>query len=544
MSDRHKAPALVHWSVWALLAVAWFATLGSRPLFEPDEGRYAEIPREMYVSGDWVTPRLNGLKYFEKPVLQYWATAAVYSVFGVHEWSSRLWSSTLAFLCVPMVYAFARRVYRSESAGIAAAAILAVNPYFVIVGQLNLLDSGLCFFLTASAFAYLLAGDCSPGSRAERNWMLWAAAALALAILSKGPVALLLAGVTVVVHAIATGSIRALHRWWLRYTVPLFLLICAPWFIAVSLRNPEFPQFFFVHEHIDRFLTDVHERVEPWWYFIPCIFLATLPWIRTFVRSPSKLGIAPLRSPLHSIPWFLAILSGVVFLFFSASHSKLAPYVLPMMPALAVVLAPTMATQKGASVWAAWISATLFALLGIGLCISAFHHRDGTMTPMIVWTVGAGVVGFAAALLSSRAATEIGICVSAALGTILSAQALMMAFAYFPPGQSSKALLAGVRPFIGPHTELFSVDQYRQSIPPYLGRTLRLVRYEGEMQFGIGRAGGGTFIPSLDEFAAIWMCSSDALAFVDLDTMDNLKARGLPFELRAVDGRTAAITRN
>ena len=98
------------WRLWLLLGVLWMLTLSVRPLFDPDEGRYAEIPREMLVSGDWVTPRHNGVKYFEKPPLQYWATATLYSVFGKSEWTSRLWSAALGFLCVPLVYGFARRI--------------------------------------------------------------------------------------------------------------------------------------------------------------------------------------------------------------------------------------------------------------------------------------------------------------------------------------------------------------------------------------------------------------------------------------------------
>ena len=106
--------------IFILVALAWFATMAWRPLLEPDEGRYAEIPREMWVSGDWVTPRLNDVKYFEKPALQYWATAAMYSVFGVREWTSRSFSCALAFLCIPMTYAFARHLYKSAAIGSAA----------------------------------------------------------------------------------------------------------------------------------------------------------------------------------------------------------------------------------------------------------------------------------------------------------------------------------------------------------------------------------------------------------------------------------------
>ena len=126
------------WVAWLVLAAAWFATLHVRPMFDPDEGRYAEIPREMAATGDWLTPRLNGLKYFEKPPLQYWASAAAYSVFGVNEWTSRLWTVGLAFACLPMVFGWTRRLY-GRNAALAAVVALCVSPYFGIVGHLDLL---------------------------------------------------------------------------------------------------------------------------------------------------------------------------------------------------------------------------------------------------------------------------------------------------------------------------------------------------------------------------------------------------------------------
>jgi hypothetical protein len=250
------------------------------------------------------------------------------------------------------------------------------------------------------------------------------------------------------------------------------------------------------------------------------------------------------RCARHSTEWFLTIFCVVVFVFFSASHSKLAPYVLPLMPSLAVLLAPRIAADDRAPTRAAWTSAVLFTALGTGICIFAFHRAGSIATSMMAWAVVAGAVVIVAAIVSSRAASGTGTWMPTALGSILSAQALMMAFACFPPGQSAKPLLADVRSFVGPHTELFSVDQYRQSIPPYLGRTLRLVRYQGEMQFGIAEEDSPDYIPTLDAFAGIWERSSDALAVVDLDAMDSLKARKLPFELRAVDGRSAVITRH
>jgi hypothetical protein len=186
----------------------------------------------------------------------------------------------------------------------------------------------------------------------------------------------------------------------------------------------------------------------------------------------------------------------------------------------------------------------LFTVLGVGLSIAAFRQDAAAVRPMLGWVSVAVVIGCAAVLASSRATTANGRWVPAALGTILMAQALMMAFAHFPPAQSAQALLAQARPFIGPRTELFSVDQYRQSIAPYLGRTLQLVRYQGEMQFGIKAADNAGYLPTLDAFAEAWERSPDALAFVDLDTIDALWERQLPFQLRAMDGRSAVITRH
>src|SRR5205814_1152640 len=111
------------WAAWVLLALAWFATVPVRPLLDPDEGRYAEIPREMLASGDWVTPRFDGLLYFEKPPLQYWATAIAYEVFGVSEWSSRLWSVGLAFACLPLTCAWVARLYGGAAARLAHAQV-------------------------------------------------------------------------------------------------------------------------------------------------------------------------------------------------------------------------------------------------------------------------------------------------------------------------------------------------------------------------------------------------------------------------------------
>ena len=516
---------------WLFVALAWFATLGWRPLLEPDEGRYAEIPREMFVSGDWVTPRLNGVKYFEKPALQYWATAAVYSVFGVREWTSRFWSCALAFLCIPMTYLFARHVYGSARIAGAAAAVLALNPYFLIVGQINLLDSALGFFLVASLFAFLRARDAPDGSAEERRWMLITSLALALAVLSKGIVALVLAGGTLVLYLAVRREVLPVRRWHLAVTLPLFLLVTVPWFVAVSLRNPEFPEFFFIHEHFARYLTDEADRAGPWWFFLPFVLLAVLPWIAQV--WPATRGLAR-----DSTTWFLAIWCGVVLVFFSVSHSKLPPYIMPMMPALAVLLAPRIADRPASIRHAAWISCGLIVTIAVALLLVARGKTDLLPLPMLIWSTAAAVVVLAVAFTKRYEWAP------AALGAIFGYQALMMSYSALPPPRTSKLLVAAIRPLVSADTQLFSVDQYRQSVPPYLGRTLRVVRYRGELDFGFSQdASASHYIPTLEAFLAEWSNARNALAFVAPEVLGELRARGMPFEVRAADGRSVVVSR-
>jgi len=180
-----------------LLAVAWLASLSARPLYKTDEARYGEISREMVQSGDWVTPRLNGFKYFEKPPLQYWAGAAAMELFGVRDWAARLWTALMALAGIALVYYAGRRLF-GRPAGAAAAALLAGAPLYLAYGQFNTLDMGVSAFLSAAIFAFAVAQ--SPAAEAvggalvrrRRRWMLAGWAACALAVLSKGLIGIVL----------------------------------------------------------------------------------------------------------------------------------------------------------------------------------------------------------------------------------------------------------------------------------------------------------------------------------------------------------------
>ena len=193
------------WILLAVLAAGWFCNLGYRHLIKPDEGRYAEIPREMVVSGDWLTPHLNGYKYFEKPALQYWLTAAAFAAFGQNEWAARLWPGLSGFLGVLLVFWAGKRLF-SPPAGLCGAAVAASCALYVVIGHVLTLDMALTFFMSASVFALAVAQQDS-GESERLRWMLVAWAAAALAVMTKG-----LVGIVLPAGAIAAYVL--LHRDW------------------------------------------------------------------------------------------------------------------------------------------------------------------------------------------------------------------------------------------------------------------------------------------------------------------------------------------
>jgi 4-amino-4-deoxy-L-arabinose transferase-like glycosyltransferase len=532
------------WVAWLVLAAAWFATLQVRPMFDPDEGRYAEIPREMAATGDWLTPRFDGLKYFEKPPLQYWATAAAYSAFGVSEWTSRLWTVGLAFACLPMVFGWTRRLY-GRNAALGAVVALCVSPYFGIVGHLDLLDAGFSFWLTGAVFAFTLAQTAELGSRDERRWMLVAWLAAALAILSKGIVVGVLTGASLIVYSCIERDMRPWKRLHAALGVPLFLLVGAPWFIAVSLRNPDFPEFFFIHEHFARFLTTVHQRVEPWWFFLPLLLLGVLPWGKGLaggvVRAWRDTGPTPQFKPLR----FLLIFSVLTLVFFSASGSKLAPYIQPMFPPLAAVVGVYVADRAGFLRSTAVITAILVSLVAVGVLIYSALHNSFIPQAATIWSAIA-IVAMLVAVFASwgrHHADDVAPAVVIAAAAAFAWQSFVTALGIVPPARSARDLVAAVKPYVHPQTALYSVGQYRETISPYLQRTLTVVGFEGELEFGL-HAEPGKQMATPEDFVTRWDSSTDAVAFFGPRVWDTYRHRGLPGRVIAADNYTIAVSRS
>ena len=324
-----------------LLAVSfgalYFALLGGHPLSNPDEGRYAAIPREMIASHDYVTPRLNGVNYFEKPPLLYWAVAGCLQVFGFNEWAVRMMPALSGLGGVLLTYAAARR-WQGRAVGLASAVVLGSSLLFFALSRILILDMAVSMLMCATLFCFILGVREAPGAR--RRWLFYGLyASAALATLTKGLIGFLVTGAVMFLWLLIFNQWKRLRPLHLPSGIALFLAIAAPWHILAAQRNETWAQFYFIHEHWERFTTTTHGRYEPWWYFIPIVILGLFPWMG-FVPAALREALAGgwAKRKENADAWFLVVWVGFVFLFFSKSQSKLIPYILPVFPPLAVLL--------------------------------------------------------------------------------------------------------------------------------------------------------------------------------------------------------------
>ena len=540
MSDPLGLAPRERWTYWALaglLALLWLATLSARPLFNPDEGRYAEIPREMLSGGDWVIPHLNGLAYIEKPPLQYWATALSFRVLGPSEFAARLYSALSALGTVLLVWLAARRFWSLE-AGWRAVAVLSSMLMFVVLGQLLTLDMSLTFYMTLSLAAFLLAQQ----TRQPRRWMLLAWAAAGCGVLTKGLVAAAIPVAVLILYSAYSRDFAPWRRLHVKWGLPLFLVITVPWHWLAARRLADFLEFFFVHEHVARYLTPSADRQEPWWFFAGVFLAGSMPWTLPALRVLG--GGWRARTPAAGgkfqptvFLWVWVVFIGV---FFSLSDSKLMPYILPVMPALALLIAALPAEPLKRDFQ---FTAILTAIAGISLGLASLNwprvvaasDRSVYFLPLakplgqialLLMVTGAFVL-----VQRARDATRAGVFLG--VGWCLAWLLLIRAAAWVAPIYSGVSLAAALT-LADRDAPLYSVGTYDQSLTFYLQRTVTLVGYRGELDYGLRHA-PGVEIADVEEFLRRWSPETRAFAVMEKTMFDDLKSRGVPMRLVAED---------
>ncbi len=537
----------------ALIACAfialWFGLLAGRPLYDPDEGRYAEIPREMLAGGDWVIPHLDSLAYLEKPPLQYWLTAATYRLIGQSEFAARLWTGIAGLGSLCMVLYVGSRLW-GRRAGFKAVLLMSGSMLFVLMGHQLTLDMMLSTWLLASLACFLLAESEWASSHAcasrHARWMLGCWVSMALAVLTKGLIGVLIPACTLVGYAVWQRDRTMLRRLHLRWGLPLFLVIAAPWFVLAARANGAFLQYFFIREHLQRFLTPIEHRSQPWWFFLPVLAIGILPWLPQALRAAAlPFGARTRRSFDPAL--LLWIWAAFVLLFFSSSDSKLIPYILPAVPALALLCAlPSVPQRRWELAGGACLS--LAASIGILLYTSGIwssgqsHELALALEPSLAVTAALLAVAGIACLWQLRRVKLDAALATLCVGWFFASASVLLAAVGVQKYYSSKDAALALRARASASDPVYSVQNYEQSFTFYLQHPVVLVAYQDEFALGLSQA-PERGIATLQQFSSRWRALDQGYALMPYFAQERLSAEGLPMHEMARFPNTVLVSR-
>jgi 4-amino-4-deoxy-L-arabinose transferase-like glycosyltransferase len=425
-------PARIGWGVLICitLGVCYFSNLGAIGFVGPDEPRYAWIARDMAETGDWVTPRLYGKPWFEKPVLFYWMAGASFKLFGVSEAAARLPSALSALLATLALAWLAWRVYGEET----ARWLLLLLPTSVgMVGFSHAASTDMPFSAMLTA-AMVCAAVVLGFVRSENTPILprtpWLALVLfgfflGLAVLAKGPAALILSGGAVFFWAIPTKRWRDAFRLLHPVAIASFCATALPWYILCAQRNPDFFRVFIIEHNFKRYLTPEFQHIQPFWYYVPVVLVAFLPWSAALLWA-GVIGLRKLftQTSISSATAFLLSWAGFCLLFFSASRSKLPGYVLPAFPAIALLLSATLALlEKGKALGYTLAGGAILFFAGL-FPLRVALHETSKLWPLVFY------------------------CYASVLLTVVMANASLAVSEFLPTNSNAQHVLRGAAIFV------------------------------------------------------------------------------------------------
>lgn len=477
---RRLAPA-----IWILVVISMLAWLvGSYPLMDPDEGRNAEVAREMAATGDLLVPHLDGLPYMDKPFLYFAVVAAGIRAFGSSELVVRLPSLLATLLTIALVGWFARRLYGSDAAWIAAGAAL-VMPVTLVLACAVIFDATMTLFMVTAIVAFYRAVE----HRAERRppgagrwlWTVAAWAAMALGVMTKGPVAL----VVPLLVAVPYGLVRRASAAVWHPAGPLaFTVMVAPWLWATERAVPGFLHYALVTETWSRMTSDELRRTQPVWYLLPVLFLGSLPWSLTALAGWVR--ARRLRSGVDHRTVFLLLWLVLPLVMFSLSRSKQPHYVLPLVPAVALLLASLWREGSNRSLLGARLTSVVLAAIGgaalLATVVPAFEPRvDAHLQPALP----AALLGLGSACL---VAAGVGASVRVRWEPVVVAfglplVALLVAgrplLVDVARGRSTRSLAAAIAQRLPPDGQVVGIHAFPHSLAFYLERPILVSTADG-----------------------------------------------------------------
>ncbi|MDD5321103.1 MAG: glycosyltransferase family 39 protein [Methylococcales bacterium] len=478
-----------------LSAYILFARLGGLPLISPDEGRNAEVAREMSQSHSWLVPTYDGLTYLDKPAFYFKTIALSFSLFGESEGTARLSSACFGFLLLVVTFLFCQRVYDQRTA-ILAMLIVATTPLYIAFSRFVIFDMTLAFFVCSTIFACYLAEECEEKQR--NRWYLIGALSAGIATLIKGPVGFIVPTLVIAVFYGVEGRLGAMKRVFALRNWAIFLAIVLPWFVGLSLLRPDFPYYGIMRESLARFTTSEFRRTAPFYFYAPIIAGTFFAWS---LLLPESIAAAwKVRKRWSRADRLFVVWAIVVVLFFSVSQSKLPGYILTAVLALGVltarVFAEAMDNNSGKAarivrhgtiplLLLSIIAALLFGLIAFKpeLLESRLQFKHESFDVFIPTFLPMAITfGIVALLAASALWTRNTRLVFAAFMSLplLFLSANFNVLALYAQTRSSRDLAEQISATLPPSTELACMECLPSGLPFYLKRLVTVLSIDGK----------------------------------------------------------------
>ncbi|VVC75706.1 Undecaprenyl phosphate-alpha-4-amino-4-deoxy-L-arabinose arabinosyl transferase [Aquicella siphonis] len=526
-----------------IVLLCYLLWLGSYPLFTPDEGRYSEVAREMVASGDYVTPRVNGVAFLDKPVLYYWLQAAAIHLFGIREWALRFFPAVFGTFGCILTYACGRRLFDRRT-GLLSAIILASAPLYFGGAHYANLDLEVAVLISASLLLFIT-GVQSEGN-ARRRLLLGAYTAAALAFLTKGLIGIAFPAMITCAWIILLSRWRILLNMHLIKGLFLFALIVLPWYVLAQQANPEFLHFFFVTQQVSRFLSaGEFNNPTPFWFYMPIVLAGFYPWTGFLFQSLGD-AFQKIRADRHEhlSELYLLLWVAVIFIFFSIPRSKTITYILPIFPALAMLTGRYLSQywDKARQPVIYWSIAAVL-LLGVfiaGALISlSYYHwmdlRPGFM-PYLKTMAGLYLVGSLISPLLMGREKLFPLFALLAVNSLLVLLTLTVGAKHLNQN-TAKPLITDLQKIIKPQDEVITYFKFYQDVPLYLRRRITIVadwkspriaendNWMRELWYGMPFQNTDDWLIDENQFWTRWNGEKRVFVFVNENYFDQFKLR-------------------
>jgi 4-amino-4-deoxy-L-arabinose transferase-like glycosyltransferase len=527
-----------------LLLVFYTFWLGSYPLFTPDEGRYSEVAREMVVTGDYITPRVNGVAFLDKPVLYYWLQAAAILLFGVKEWALRLFPVLSGILGCLVTYICGRHLFDRRT-GLISAIILATTPLYFGGAHYANLDLEVAVWISCALLFFITGIQNTDPAR--RYFLLAAYAFSAFAFLTKGLIGIafpaLIAGTWIILRW-RSQTLNILRNIHLIKGIVLFTAIVLPWYILVQKANPEFLHYFFITQQVTRFIsTGTFNNPTPFWFYVPIVLIGFFPWT-SFLFQALKHALRDIRQSRieYQTELYLILWLSIVFIFFSIPRSKTITYILPILPALALLVGRYLSlvwnNANQSSVYRGIVSLVIISVLFFtGLLMVPYFHWDilsTAFTPYLyVFAIIVIINAIVAFCLKNKKTLFTLFTITTSCSILL---LLTLTFGATHLNKNSvKPLVLNLKTIIRPEDEVITYFKFPQDVPIYLERRVTIVadwnsshilendNWQRELWYGMPFQDTSSWLINEDTFWERWNNSNRVFVFLKQSYFEQFK---------------------